>query len=129
MGKLIGAIAICAILSDHAVAADATGGAKQLHEHMKKSASETQRMKMTGDVDHDFVAAMRKHHQDGIAMAKIALANGKDPKAREFAQKIVDDQTRELQQFDAWLAQHKPEPASRDSHEGHGAQGSSHGHP
>jgi uncharacterized protein (DUF305 family) len=34
---------------------------------------------------------------------------------REFAQKVVDDQTRDLQQFDAWLAQHQPESSFEDT--------------
>ena len=73
---------------------------------MQKSASEMKSMKMTGDVDHDFVMMMRKHHQDGIAMAKVQLRSGTDPAAKQFAQKIVDEQTKEVQQFDAWLAAH-----------------------
>lgn len=44
---------------------------------------------MSGDVDRDFVTTMRKHHQDGIAVAKTVLAHGKDPKTREMAQRII----------------------------------------
>ena len=97
---------------------------------MMKSASDMKSMKMTGDVDRDFVAAMRKHHQDGIAMAKIALQHAKDAMAREFAQKIVDDQTRDLQQFDAWLAQHQPESSSEGTRQGRrpATDASGHGH-
>ena len=120
MKRVMGIAATCMILSGHALAAEGADGSKQLHLQMKKSAAEMQKMKMTGDVDHDFVAAMRKHHEDGIAMAKIALASGKDATAREFAQKIIDDQTQDLQKFELWLSQHKAHTPSRARHQGHG---------
>lgn len=84
----------------------AQAGSAQMHEHMKKAGREMQSMKMSGDVDRDFVTAMRKHHQDGIAMAKMVLEHGKDPKTREMAQRIMDEQQKDLKEFDAWLAEH-----------------------
>ncbi len=79
-----------------------------LHAHLLKSAREMQALPMTGDGDHDFVAAMRKHHQDGIEMARIALRSAKDAEARAFAQKVLDEQSRDVARMDAWLAQHEP---------------------
>jgi hypothetical protein len=86
------------------------GGSSAMHQHMKKAAKEMSSMKMSGDVDRDFVMAMRKHHQDGIAMAQIALEHGKDEKAREMARRIVDEQQKDLGEFDAWLAEHGGAP-------------------
>lgn len=86
--------------------------ASSLHEVMQKSAQKMQAMKMTGDVDHDFVMAMRDHHMDGIEMAKVALAQGKDAQAKAFAKRIIQNQTKEIKELDAWLAKHHPDNKS-----------------
>jgi uncharacterized protein (DUF305 family) len=86
-----------------------SAGSKELHQHMKQASSEMREMRMTGDVDHDFVTAMKQHHQHGVAMAEVVLRDGKDPKAREFAQKIVANQQKEMAEFDKWLSEHSPQ--------------------
>lgn len=88
-------------------------GASAMHEHMQKAGREMQHVRMTGDIDYDFVTAMRMHHQDGIKMAQMVLANGKDPKARELAQRIVEEQRRDLKEFDAWLARNRPDATGK----------------
>ena len=64
-------------------------------------------MKMTGDVDRDFASMMRMHHQKGIEMAQAEIKNGKDEKMKAMARKIVEDQGKEIKQFDEWLASKK----------------------
>ena len=86
-------------------------GSKELHQHMMKASAEMKSMRMTGDVDRDFVTAMKQHHQDGIEMAKIVLQHGTDPKAKEIAQRIVDGQKKELAELDRWLTQRPAEKA------------------
>jgi uncharacterized protein (DUF305 family) len=39
-------------------------------------------------------------------MARIELESGKDPDLRKMAQKIIEDQEREITAFKEWLAQH-----------------------
>ena len=41
--------------------------------------------KFTGDADVDFMMQMKAHHQGAIDMAKVALANGKDPTVKKLA--------------------------------------------
>lgn len=65
-------------------------------------------MAKTGDVDYDFATMMRQHHQMGINMAQKQIKEGKNPEMKQMAQKIVDAQTKEIAQFDAWLAKNKP---------------------
>lgn len=65
-------------------------------------------MKMTGDQDYDFAAMMRKHHEMGLKMAKKELREGDAPQMKEMAQKIIDAQTKEIAELDAWLAKNKP---------------------
>ena len=62
-------------------------------------------MKMTGDADKDFVTMMIEHHQGAVDMARDELRDGKDPKIRDMAQKIIDSQQKEIAAFQAWLAQ------------------------
>jgi uncharacterized protein (DUF305 family) len=64
-------------------------------------------MPMTGDQDHDFAMMMREHHQMALPMAEKEIKEGKNPEMRKMAQNIVKAQTKEIAQFDAWLAHHK----------------------
>ncbi|AOO82235.1 hypothetical protein BHK69_18895 [Bosea vaviloviae] len=60
-------------------------------------------MTFTGDADIDFMMQMKGHHQGAIAMAKVELANGKDPQAKKLATEIVAAQEKEIAVIDTWL--------------------------
>jgi uncharacterized protein (DUF305 family) len=64
-------------------------------------------MPMTGDADVDFATMMREHHQMALPMSRKELKDGKDPAMRRMARHIIEAQTREIIQFDRWLATHK----------------------
>ena len=51
---------------------------------------------------------MRKHHEMGLQMAKKALREGAAPQMKQMAQKIIDAQTKEIAELDAWMAKNKP---------------------
>ncbi|CAM3146170.1 DUF305 domain-containing protein [Methylobacterium mesophilicum] len=57
----------------------------------------------TGNPDVDFRTHMIPHHKGAVAMAKVALKHAKDPVTKEMAQKIIDDQEREVGEMEAWL--------------------------
>jgi uncharacterized protein (DUF305 family) len=57
------------------------------------------------DADMNFNMLMTVHHQSAVDMAKAEVAHGKDTKLKEMAQKMVDDQQKEIEQFKAWHAQ------------------------
>jgi uncharacterized protein (DUF305 family) len=61
---------------------------------------------MSGDPDIDFARMMIPHHQGAIDMARVQLETGKDPQLRQMAQKIVEDQEREIATLKEWLAKH-----------------------
>ena len=63
-------------------------------------------MKMSGDVDYDFIMMMRAHHAAALEMAQIEVDSGKDPAAIKAAKKIISAQKKEIAEFDAWLAKH-----------------------
>lgn len=60
----------------------------------------------TGNADKDFVSGMIAHHQGAIDMAKVELQYGKDPWAKELAQKVIDAQTQEIAEMTKWLDEH-----------------------
>lgn len=111
--KIIPALLTAAILSCPVAAAEHEAhqaeGSQQLHEHMLKSSEEMKTMEMSGDLDRDFVQTMLNHHRHGVEMAQIQLEHGKDAKAKEFAEKVVQQQTKEIKELERWLEAH-PEP-------------------
>lgn len=64
-------------------------------------------MSMTGNVDYDFAANMKMHHQMGIDMAKAQIKNGKSPQMVKMAKAIVVGQTKESAAFDKYLMANK----------------------
>ncbi len=61
-------------------------------------------MKATGNVDTDFAAMMRIHHQSAVTMAEAELQNGKDPRMRAMAKDIIRAQKKKIAAFDKFLA-------------------------
>jgi uncharacterized protein (DUF305 family) len=62
---------------------------------------------MSGDPDVDFARMMIPHHQGAIDMARVELETGKDPQLRQMAQKVIDDQEKEIATLKEWLAKHQ----------------------
>ena len=58
---------------------------------------------MAEDADVAFACAMIPHHQGAINMAKVELEQGDAGPMREMAQKVIDDQTREIEELTRWL--------------------------
>lgn len=64
-------------------------------------------MSMTGDVDYDFAANMRMHHQMAVEMAQAELKNGKNPEMLRMAKDIIAAQKKEIAVFDQWIKANK----------------------
>jgi uncharacterized protein (DUF305 family) len=72
---------------------------KEAHMDMMKNMN----MEFTGNADVDFARSMTKHHEGGLAMAKVQLKHGKNPEMRAMAEKILKDQEKEIADFNSWL--------------------------
>ncbi|WP_298099580.1 DUF305 domain-containing protein [Brevundimonas sp.] len=71
-----------------------------MHAGMARASGET--------VDEAYIAKMIEHHRGAVAMAEVALKESRDPEVRRMAQVVVDTQTREIAEMQAW----KPAPAN-----------------
>lgn len=52
--------------------------------------------------DLQFIDTMTHHHQGAIDMAKMALTKSNNAELKTFAQKIIDDQNKEIAQMKGW---------------------------
>jgi uncharacterized protein (DUF305 family) len=55
------------------------------------------------DPDVAFVRGMIAHHQGAIDMAKVVLQYGKDDQAKKWANDVIRDQQREINEMEEWL--------------------------
>jgi uncharacterized protein (DUF305 family) len=85
-----------------------SGGMMGMHGPAMQSAMERMQQgmgaPMSGDPDVDFARMMIPHHQGAIDMARSELEHGKDEELRRIAQKIIDDQEREITELKDWIA-------------------------
>lgn len=52
--------------------------------------------------DLQFIDTMIVHHQGAVKMAQMVLGKTQRPELKTFAQKIIDDQTKEIEQLKKW---------------------------
>ena len=76
----------------------------ELMEAMSNMAAKMNETKMTGNVDKDFAMMMKVHHQGAIEMSKGELGDGKGYELKKLAQQIIEEQNKEIKEFDQWLA-------------------------
>ncbi|MDQ2771944.1 MAG: DUF305 domain-containing protein [Bacteroidota bacterium] len=61
-------------------------------------------MTPSGNVDMDYARMMVAHHTSTVQMAEAEVAMGKDAETKKMAQMQISAQTKEIQQFNDWLA-------------------------
>lgn len=69
-------------------------------------------MTMTHDPDNDFAMMMKQHHAGAVNMATYELANGTDATIKGMAQKMKDDQLKEIAELDSFMMAHAPSTMS-----------------
>ena len=89
-----------------AVAQNAQQGPESTKEFKAADMNMMKRMEgapYTGNPDVDFRTHMIPHHEGAIAMAKVGLKYANDAETKRMAQKIIDDQEKEVADMQAWL--------------------------
>jgi uncharacterized protein (DUF305 family) len=64
---------------------------------MDKMMHEMHRTKPIGNNDVDFAAMMLEHHVGAVEMSKVEVDKGNDTELKAFAQKVIDDQKKEIE--------------------------------
>lgn len=85
--------------------AEAQMASMKAMQDMNKTMRATHAIK---DPDLSFVCGMIAHHRGAVAMSKIELQSGKDEQAKTWAKKIIEDQEKEIAEFEAWAAKKAP---------------------
>ena len=80
------------------------GGPDAMKQSMMGGMDAMQKMPMSGDTDKDFAMMMKIHHQGALDMAQVERDQGKSPKMKAMAKKIIAAQKKEIAEFDRWLA-------------------------
>ena len=76
----------------------------ELSEEMGEMKATINTMKMSGNIDKDFVNLMIEHHESEIKMAKNEFSHGMNSQLKQMAQKIISDQIKENSEFKNWLS-------------------------
>ncbi len=85
----------------------AKGEHPELMEAMSGMDAKLKETKMTGNIDKDFAMMMKVHHSGAIEMSKGEIGDGKVYELKKMAQQIIEEQNKEIKQFDKWLATQK----------------------
>lgn len=82
----------------------ATSG--NIKDIMDKSMQEMKTMKSSGNPDNDFASMMKMHHMSAIEASQVELSQGMDAEIKTMAQKMLDDQQKEVAEFNTFLSGH-----------------------
>jgi uncharacterized protein (DUF305 family) len=81
---------------------------KSMMTLMQANMNQMMDLPSTGNPDNDFAAFMKIHHMGALDMAQYELAKGTDPLLKKMAQRIIDDQQKEIAKFNTFLSGHTP---------------------
>lgn len=82
---------------------DMTDYQKAAMDGMKGMDADLMQGMMKKDADLSFVCGMIAHHMGAIAMSHVELKYGDSKWAKEKACKIINDQTKEIEEMTGWL--------------------------
>jgi uncharacterized protein (DUF305 family) len=77
-------------------------GTLGLQEHQMGMSGEMAMLDTAKPFDRAFIEMMAPHHQGAIRMARVELQSGEDNELMGIAQAIVEAQTREIEEMNAW---------------------------
>lgn len=84
----------------------ATTGGRSMMQIMDGMMQNMKSMQTTGNPDNDFAAMMKAHHLSAVEMIELELAQGGDPAMKQMAQKMLDEQQKEIAELNTFLSGH-----------------------
>lgn len=106
IGALSAAMAI--VSPDRLAQAQPAKGAPAAYERVREVMDDRFRdMKLAGDPDKDFAALLIAHHEDLIFLARTQLEHGADEQLRQVAQKILDEQQKQIAELKEWQVRNR----------------------
>jgi Cu/Ag efflux protein CusF len=105
----IGALlAIVGLGPDHLAHAQPSKGAPAAYERVREVMNDRFKdMKLADDPDKDFAALLIAHHEDLIFLARTQLEHGADEQLRQVAQKILDEQQKQISELKEWQVRNR----------------------
>jgi Cu/Ag efflux protein CusF len=101
-------LAIVAIAPDRLAQAQPAKGAPAAYERVREVMDDRFKdMKLAGDPDKDFAALLIAHHEDLIFLARTQLEHGADEQLRRVAQKILDEQQKQISELKEWQVRNR----------------------
>lgn len=73
------------------------------NEPMQMMHNQMKAVPMGSNVDQGFANMMMAHHRGAITMAQEEIAKGQHTEIKQMAQQMINDQQREIAEFQAWL--------------------------
>ena len=80
-----------------------TSNSTKIATEMKSMMDKMNTIKMTDNIDKDYVAMMLPHHKSAVEMAKMQLKFGTQYELVELSKNIIEDQNYEIDEFKKWL--------------------------
>jgi uncharacterized protein (DUF305 family) len=84
-----------------------TGNQQQVNsvkETMDKMMMDMHSISPTGNNNVDFAAMMVSHHKGAVEMSKVEMDKGNNSELRAFAQKVIDDQNKEIAFMESFIS-------------------------
>ncbi len=79
-----------------------TSNSYKIASEMKTMMDEMNAVKMTNNIDKDYVAMMIPHHESAVTMAKMQLLFGTQNVLVDLSKNIIEDQSFEIDEFKNW---------------------------
>lgn len=120
----LGAIlAVVATGPDRVVQAQPAKGAPAAYERVREVMNERFKdMKLAGDPDKDFAMLLIAHHEDLVFLARTQLEHGADEQLRQLAQRIIDEQQKQISALKEWQVRNRqPDYRARADQAPHGS--------
>ena len=101
-------LAIAAVGPDRPAQAQPAKGAPAAYERVREVMDDRFKdMKLAGDPDKDFAALLIAHHEDLIFLARTQLEHGADEHLRRMAQRIIDEQQKQISELKEWQVRNR----------------------